>query len=233
MAEIVKRSNHLRHDIRKAYMKIVAGGLLIIVSVLLLKQTMYLSIPVIALTIVWMMLVLNNVEILRFGLEGEKEALELLSKLPNLYKVLSDVHLVDGKKSSQIDFVIIGPNGVFIMESKHIKGVIVGKEDDTYIQKIKIGRSGDKYYKRMYNPIKQISGHKIGMDVFLKKRGFRYSAIPILFFSNECTVKVRSRKVKIITEPVLAIDYIKRHKVENVYLPPRIQEEIARELAEL
>lgn len=233
MAEIVKRSNHLRIDIRKAYSKLVAAGVAIVLALFVLQQTMYLSTLVIGVMVVWIMLVLNNIEILKFGLQGEKEALDLLSKLPRQYKILSDVHLVDGNKSSQIDFVVIGPNGLFIMESKHIKGIINGKEDDNYLQKVKIGRGGDKYFKRMYNPIKQISGHKIGMDVYLKKNGFRYRAFPILYFSNDCEVNVRSKKVKIITEPVLVIDYVKRHKEDNVYLSPKIQMKIADSLKNL
>jgi len=233
MAEIVKHSNHLRIDIRRAYMKLVGAGVAILLSIVLLQQTFYMTTLVIGVMVVWIMLVLNNIEILKFGLQGEKEAFDLLSKLPRQYKILSDVHLVDGNKSSQIDFVIIGPNGLFIMESKHIKGIINGKEDDNYLQKVKIGRGGDKYFKRMYNPIKQISGHKIGMDVFLKKKGFRYRAFPILYFSNDCTVNVRSKKVKVITEPVLVIDYVKRHKEDHVYLSHKIQMKIAEELKSL
>ena len=233
MAEIVKRSNHLRIDIRRAYMKLVGAGGAILLSVLLLEESLYTSTLIIGLMVVWIMLVLNNIEILKFGLQGEKEAFDLLSKLPKQYKILSDVHLVDGKKSSQIDFVIIGSNGIFIMESKHIKGIINGKEDDNYLQKVKIGRGGDKYFKRMYNPIKQISGHKIGMDVFLKKKGFRFRAFPILYFSNDCVVNVKSKKVKVITEPVLVIDYVKRYKEDKVYLSPSMQMQIANELKSL
>lgn len=233
MAEIVKRSNHLRIDIKKAYLKLLIASVSILIAVFILEQSYYLSSIVIGMMVVWTMFVLNNIEILRFGLQGEKEAFDLLSKLPRQYKVLSDVHLVDGTKSSQIDFVIIGPNGIFIMESKHIKGIINGREEDNYLQKIKIGKSGDKYYKKMFNPIKQISGHKIGMDVFLKKKGFRYRAIPVLYFSNDCIVNVQSKNVKIINEPVLVIDYIKRHIEENVYLPEDIQNAIAAELKAL
>jgi hypothetical protein len=233
MAEIIKHSNHLRLDIKMAYLKLLSASALIIASVFLIEQTLYISTLVIGIMVLWIMLVMNNIEILKYGLKGEKEVFDLLSKLPRQYKILSDVHIVDGNKSSQIDFVIIGPNGLFIMESKHIKGIINGKEDDTYLQKVKIGRSGDKYYKRMYNPIKQISGHKIGMDVFLKKNGFRYKAFPVLYFSNDTIVNVRSKKVKIITEPVLVIDYIKRYQEENVYLSPKIQMKIAEHLKNL
>ncbi len=227
MAEIVKHSNHLRTDIRKAYLKLTVATAAIFLSILTLTLTYYVSMLLIAGMIIWIMLVLNNIEILKFGLQGEKEAFDLLTKLPRQYKILSDVHIVDGNKSSQIDFVIIGPNGIFIMESKHIKGELSGREDDNYLQKIKIGKSGDKYYKRMYNPIKQIRGHKKGMDTFLRKQGIRYRAFPILYFSNDCKVNVKSKNVKIINEPVLVIDYIKRYHEENVYIPKEKQLEIA------
>lgn len=233
MAEIVKRSNHLRTDIRKAYAKLSGAMALVILSVLVLQFTYYLSLIVIGAMIIWIMMIMNHIEILKFGLEGEKESLDLLSKLPKSYKVLSDVHLVDGKKSSQIDFVIIGSNGLFIMESKHIIGEIKGREDDTYIQKIKTSRSGDKYYKRMYNPIKQISGHKKGMDIFLRKNGFYQKAFPVLYFSNDCILNIESRHVKIINDPVLVIDYIKRYDEKGVYLPKDVQENIANALKQL
>lgn len=233
MAEIVKHSNHLREDIRRAYFKLLVASVIILLSTACLRMTHYFSVIVIGLMVVWIMFILNNIEILKFGLQGEKEAFDLLSKLPRHYKILSDVHIVDGNKSSQIDFVVIGPNGIFIMESKHIKGILNGKEDDNYLQKIKIGKSGDKYVKRMYNPIRQISGHKKGMDTFLRKKGFRYRAFPILYFSNECVVNVKSKNVKVLTEPVLVIDYIKRHRDERVRLSPKIQESIANELKKL
>lgn len=233
MAEIVKRSNHLRIDIRKAYLKIVLSLSLILVAISIGDVTGYLSFLPIGVLIIMIMQALNHIEILKFGLQGEKEAFDLLAKLPYQYKVLSDVHLVDGTKSSQIDFVIIGSNGLFIMESKHIKGTLNGKEEDNYLQKVKYGKSGDRYVKRMYNPIKQISGHKIGMDIFLKKKGFRYNALPILYFSNDCVVNVQSKNVKIFNDAVLVIDYIKRFKDDNVYLSPSVQDQIANELKAL
>lgn len=233
MATIVKHSNHLRQDIRKAYWKIVTASTVILLSVMFLELTRYFSLVFICLMVVWIMLVLNNIEILKFGLQGEKEAFDLLSKLPKQYKLLSDVHLVDGNKSSQIDFVIIGPNGLFIMESKHIKGILNGKAEDNYLQKVKIARSGDKYIKRMYNPIRQISGHKKGMDTWLKKNGFRTWSLPILYFSNDCTVNVKSDYVKILTEPVLVIDYVKRFRDNKIRLSYKQQEKIAEALKAL
>lgn len=233
MAEIVKHSNHLREDIRRAYFKLLIASITILLSTAGLRITHYFSVIVIGLMVVWIMLVLNNIEILKFGLQGEKEAFDLLSKLPRQYKVLSDVHLKDGNKSSQIDFVIIGPNGIFIMESKHIKGILNGREDDKYLQKVKIGKNGDKYVKRMYNPIRQISGHKKGMDIFLRKKGYNYWAFPILYFSNDCTVNVESNNVRVLTEPVLVIDYIKRHQDNRIKLSPKMQSAIANELEEL
>lgn len=233
MAEIVKKSNHLRHDIWVTKMELLTCGSGIVASILLLGISKGLSMLVIVAALIYILRLVNDLEILQFGLKGEKEVLELLTKLPKNYKVLSDVHLVDGTKSSQIDFVIIGPNGLFIMETKHIKGTINGREDDNYLQKVKIGKNGDRYVKRIYNPIKQILGHKKGMDIFLKKSGITAQAIPMLFFSSDCTMNVPSSKVKIISEPVVVIDYIKRHQEVDVYLTPNKQEAIVEALKNL
>lgn len=233
MANIIKETNHLRKDIHREYYKIAGAIVIIAVCLIFLQETMYLSFIPIGMFIVYINAVWNNVSILKFGLEGEKEVFDLLKNLPKKYKVLSDVHIVDGKKSSQIDFVIIGPNGLFIMESKHIKGVITGNEEDTYLKKTKYGRSGEKYVKTMYNPIRQISGHKKGIEIFMKKHNIYHKAIPILYFSNDCNMKVKSNKVKVIHDPVLVIDYIKRHQERNERISERMQEKMVKELTKL
>ncbi len=62
------------------------------------------------------------------------------------------------------------------------------------------------------------------VDIFLRKNGFYQKAFPILYFSNDCILNIESRHVKIINDPVLVIDYIKRYNEQGVYLPQEVQE---------
>ncbi|RRD93746.1 NERD domain-containing protein [Clostridiales bacterium COT073_COT-073] len=216
MAQIVKKSNRLNSQIKKLYLEWLFYGGLAAVCVALLEVTQMFSFVGIQLIFLKILDSINNYRILKVGLGGEKKVFELINHLPKGYKILTDVKIVNGRKSSQIDFVIIGRNGIFIMEAKNMRGTIRGKENDKVLKKIKIGKSGDKYASDVYNPILQILGHKKGFDAFLASKGHSYRAIPILYFSGEGSIEVESEKVKIIDEPVLVIDYIKRHNQDNI-----------------
>lgn len=216
MAQIVKKSNHLSSQVRNVYLQWIFYTFLTMVCLLLLPMTnlfSFLGLPLIFFKVLDSM---NNFRILKAGLGGEQKVFELINHLPKGYKILSDVHISNGDKSSQIDFVIVGRNGIFIMESKHMRGILQGKEHDRNLQKIKIGKKGDKYASQIYNPILQILGHKKGIDAFLSSKGHSYRAIPILYFSGEGRIEVESEKVKIIDQAVLVIDYIKRHNQDNI-----------------
>ncbi len=216
MAQIIKKSNHLHSQIRKLYLEWLVYGILAAVCLALLEMTQMFSFLGLQLIFLKILDSLNNYRILKTGLGGEKKVFELINRLPRGYKILTDVKLVSGNKSSQIDFVIIGRNGIFIMEAKNMRGIIRGKENDKMLKKTKIGKSKDKYVSEIYNPILQILGHKKGIDSFLASRGHSYRAIPILYFSGEGRLEVESEKVKIIDQPVLVIDYIKRHDQDHI-----------------
>ncbi|MDO4764985.1 MAG: nuclease-related domain-containing protein [Eubacteriales bacterium] len=232
MAQIVKKSNRLTSQIIKLYAEWALYGILALICLLLLEATQMFSFLGIQLIFLKILDSLNNYRILKVGLGGEEKVFELINRLPQGYKILTDVKIIRGNKSSQIDFVIIGRNGIFIMEAKNMRGIIRGKETDKSLQKIKLGKSGDKYISEIYNPILQILGHKKGIDAFLASKGHSYRAIPILYFSGEGSIDVESEKVKIIDQPVLVIDYIKRHTQDNIsdYVQNKIIEDLMEEI---
>lgn len=232
MAQIVKKSNRLTSQIIKLYAEWALYGILALICLLLLEATQMFSFLGIQLIFLKILDSFNNYRILKVGLGGEEKVFELINRLPQGYKILTDVKIIRGNKSSQIDFVIIGRNGIFIMEAKNMRGIIRGKETDKSLQKIKLGKSGDKYISEIYNPILQILGHKKGIDAFLASKGHSYRAIPILYFSGEGSIDVESEKVKIIDQPVLVIDYIKRHTQDNIsdYVQNKIIEDLMEEI---
>ena len=62
------------------------------------------------------------------GLDGEARVAKELEKLPNTYTVLQDVKLPNSY--GNIDFVVLGPNGIWTIEAKNHSGNITynGKE---------------------------------------------------------------------------------------------------------
>jgi len=63
------------------------------------------------------------------GFEGEKQVTEVLSStLSDDYFLINDVQLVTGKKSN-IDHIVLGPTGIFVLETKNHRGKIICSGD--------------------------------------------------------------------------------------------------------
>jgi len=63
------------------------------------------------------------------GFEGEKQVTNVLSStLSDDYFLINDVQLVAGKRGN-IDHVVLGPTGIFVLETKNHSGKIVCYED--------------------------------------------------------------------------------------------------------
>ena len=63
------------------------------------------------------------------GFEGEKQVTKVLSStLSDDYFLINDVQLVEGKKSN-IDHIVLGPTGIFVLETKNHSGKIICYED--------------------------------------------------------------------------------------------------------
>lgn len=118
------------------------------------------------------------------GLEGEKATLDLLRKLPDSYTIISDLNIVVGNKSSQLDSVVVGPNGVFVVETKNVKGSVVGNSDEYELTINKIGRRGGEYSNTMYNPLKQVNTHVGRLAALLKQQNIRAWVQGSVYFSN-------------------------------------------------
>ena len=84
---------------------------------------------------------------------GEKEVNQVLSKLKG-YKLLSDILIKRENGSSQIDHILIGKKGIFVIETKDYSGSIYGEQYSKYWIQI-INRNKNEFY----NPIRQNYGH--------------------------------------------------------------------------
>jgi len=59
------------------------------------------------------------------GLTGERNVVKNISdKLSSDYSIFNDVLLKDGKRSGNVDHIIVGPTGIFVMETKNNKGIV-------------------------------------------------------------------------------------------------------------
>lgn len=99
------------------------------------------------------------------GAEGEEKIIEELEELGNEYEVFHD--LVLPGKSQNIDHVVVGENGVFVLETKNLDGKIICDNDSW--NRIKTGRKGTTYRGRIGSPSKQVKGNAVRLKNFLKE----------------------------------------------------------------
>ena len=59
------------------------------------------------------------------GLNGERAVVQNVSdKLSSDYSIFNDVMLDDGKRSGNVDHIIVGPTGIFAIETKNNEGTV-------------------------------------------------------------------------------------------------------------
>lgn len=121
------------------------------------------------------------------GVIGEKSVSSILYFLDkSKYKVINDIVLKKGTKTSQIDHVVISDFGIFVIETKNYKGWIVGNENSDHWTQVLFKRK-----HRFYNPIKQNMGHINTLKTYLSKYP-SINYIPIVVFSSKSDIKVQT-----------------------------------------
>lgn len=148
----------------------------------------------------------------RQGLEGEALIRKALTNLPDSYTVIQDV-MIPGTKSN-IDFVVVGVNGIFAIEVKSHKGVI------TYDGK-RLLRDG---FRLKSNFLWQTRTESSSLTEYLQANVDRsLYAIPILVFSSsDATMKFGRAPVDGVV--IIKIDWLIEHITKNI-VPVKISKE--------
>jgi len=201
MAKIIASNNHLESDMRAlkqsrlknwGYMLglMFIGGFLHMTFLPLIGGIIAIALMLIPAKKV--QTIEQNINILASGLAGEKQTLQIFKNLPDSYVVISDLEIEAEGKKSQLDHVIIGGNGIFVVETKNLNGLILGNADDHQLTQSKVGRGGTPYSKTFYNPIKQVSTHVFRLSRLLKENGLDEWIQGAVYFSNpECQVAIQ------------------------------------------
>lgn len=98
------------------------------------------------------------------GKEGEETVANELAFLPREYKVLHRLFVTapGRERGQEIDHVIIGPNGVFHLETKNDYGKIIITDEGDWIIK-----RGTRRAEGMKNPLSQIRRHQTVLREYL------------------------------------------------------------------
>lgn len=109
------------------------------------------------------------------GKEGELQAKKILNHYLNENDLLlNNVNISIHGRNTELDYVVINNNGIFIFEVKNFSGKLVGNEDDQYWNKYKISRGNKEYIKEIRNPIKQLK-----REIYLLKEYLKYYGVDL------------------------------------------------------
>ena len=186
MAKIARR--HLINTVKQSYLKCNLLLVLSLAAVVLCAFFAFFSYGITLVFVplfIFIMLKLKKQRgILHSGAEGEKRVLNLLSRLSDEFHIITDVELVIGHKTAQIDHIIVGPTGVFIVETKNLKGTISGNADDKMLYKTKRFGNGESETKKIYNPLLQVETHARLLSELLIKNGYYNEVGACVYFSH-------------------------------------------------
>lgn len=129
----------------------------------------------------------QKAEAVKSGLDGEMATAAIVSSLPETYCGFQNIKITFDGKQSELDMVVTGPTGVFIIETKNMNGAIVGNYDNPQWTQKKVGQQGTPYSKNFYNPIKQVGTHVYRLANYLRNNGVNIHVSDMVYFSNPDT----------------------------------------------
>lgn len=146
------------------------------------------------------------------GAEGEDWALGIpsalpgsLSTLPDDYTVFNQVIVPNSKSFRELDFVVVGPNGIFAMEVKHHRGEISEEETDLNWCQRKRSRAGNTYEQGLRNPVGQLKGAIHALKQYLKAQDIHPWIQGVVVFTHpECTLSLGEMSVPVLRLESLA-----------------------------
>lgn len=126
----------------------------------------------------------SQAQIKQAGEVGEFATAQLIRQLPEEYFGFQNIRVTYQGNTSELDMVVVGRTGVFIIETKNHNGLIQGSFDQHQWIQYKTGRQGGQYSKEFYNPVKQVGTHTYRLAHYLRDRGCNVHVDSMVFFTN-------------------------------------------------
>lgn len=171
------------------------------------------------------------------GKRGEERVYKILLELSDEYHIFNDVILDTGKRTTQIDHIVVSKYGVFAIETKNYRGEIYGNDDQDYwkqiiVTKVTYRRNPFKTYtyvtkNQLYNPVKQSLAHVYVIKQKLTDWSW-LPVVPIVVFCGNAYLKKVDSKYHVVYDNEL-IDTIQSYK--TIYLSDSDIQEVINKLA--
>jgi len=158
----------------------------------------------------------NNSGFIKRGREGEiKNSDKLERGLDDDYFIINDVDLAYGKRKSQIDHVVVGPNGIFVIETKNWRGKLIGNETDPTWTQVKEDKNGNSLKIKLGNPIIQNFRHVQTTKSILDANGINSDDVFSVVVVNNDEKEIDSETPILL--PNEMVEYIKWTKSAREY----------------
>jgi len=145
------------------------------------------------------------------GAEGEESVIRVLQNLDSSFKVINDIVLPGDRQN--IDHIVVGSTGTFVIETKNHNGIIRCNEDDW--SRKKVGRRGTVYDAGMGNPSKQAKRNAVVLKNWLQSENVDVGyIIAVVVFTNE---DVELKLVRPTVKVVYVDDLLNVFKGESNY----------------
>lgn len=193
MAEVVRKDCSLTNEYKRSSKLQDLGYILLVIGIPTTFAILvfglswlltFLTIPMIVVGIVFINIFDKNTSIVASGVEGEDRLHNIIERLPETFIGFQNVHVFYNGEQSELDMVVIGLTGIFVIEVKNHNGTIVGNFSDRNWVQHKVGRNGTPYSKEMYNPVKQVGTHVYRLANYLRDRGVKCHVESVVYFAN-------------------------------------------------
>lgn len=223
MAYVVRSKNHLASAIRRKRWQSTLALLAAVMGIGLIGwHHILIGFVVLGAGILVFRRLLNDSRILASGLAGERHTQSVFEKLPDSYAVLSDIQVSAEGKTSQVDHIIVGPTGVFVVETKNAHGVIRGNVADQRLSQHKEAPRGKSHDKTLYNPVKQVGTHVYRVAAYLKQNRIQTWVQGIVYFADvDTTVELTGHgQISVFSHrdngPTELLTYIESHSGKSL-----------------
>lgn len=122
------------------------------------------------------------------GTEGESRTLEALKRLPEEFTIFNQVRIPDPSLPNgnrELDFIVVGPNGISVVEVKNTPGLIYVDPDTRHWQVVKRAGCGSRPgWNAMDNPLGQVRAQIDALDRWLIRYGLNPPIRPAVCFAR-------------------------------------------------
>ena len=177
---------------------IIFGAILGLIGLLGFILISYLSVFVLALGVRLLLYGYNKKEKWNKGIRGEHIVANYLNLLPECYLVFNDVKFPGSY--GNLDHVVIGPNGIFVIETKNYKGFYIIKDKEWYYK-------GKYTQKARSQPGKQVITNSMSLRNFFIDNNVNMEGVWIdsivTLINNNFKIKQKPRHYNVLSPSII------------------------------